>query len=285
MGQTHKTQYRIQLMRHYNKKGFTTVEMLIVAPIVILVLVVFIGVIILIVGDVMATRKSNAIMYDIQDALNRIEMDVKTSGGYLATNNFTPTAPQGLNDDATPFQNANSTTHAQSLILNSYATTDNPSGNATSRDVVFLANSPNACASTLVSKNNIMNVNIVYYSKGNTLWRRVIMPSNYLTAGCTVPWQKPSCSTGYTLAFCKTEDQKLVEGVGITDFKTDYYTSPSAPNPTTDAANWQITDTVRQTTLRTTNTVLVTITSRLTVSGRDVVQTGNVKAVSPNNNS
>jgi type II secretory pathway pseudopilin PulG len=271
----------------YSKRnnGFTTVEVMVIAPIVILVLAVFVVAIVTMVGDVLASRKQNTIAYDIQDALNRINQDVKVSGGYLATNNIALTSPQGINNDTTSFDNSNSATYGTPLILNSYATTGNPFGSATTRDVVYLSNSPNLCSSAQVIQNRVMMTNIVYFSKNNSLWRRVIMPSNYLTAGCSTPWQKPSCAPDYTAAFCKAEDQKLVDGVGVTDFHVSYYPNPSSTNENNNATDPTATDSFRQETLRTTNTIIVDITAHVTAAGSNLTQTGSIKAVSPNNNS
>jgi hypothetical protein len=130
-----------------------------------------------------------------------------------------------------------------------------------------------------------MMTNIVYFIRNNALWRRVITRSDYLTAGCSTPWQKPSCTPGYSAAFCKTEDQKLVEGVAASDFTISYYPNPSSTTPDPIASNVGSTDTDRQTALRSNDTALVTITVKLTVSGQDITQSESIKVVSPNDNS
>ena len=66
-----------------NKKGFTIVELLVVAPTVILAIGAFLVVIIAMVGEAVSTRSLNALTYQTQDALNRIDQDVKSSIGFI----------------------------------------------------------------------------------------------------------------------------------------------------------------------------------------------------------
>lgn len=262
------------------KSGFTIVEILIIAPVVILVIGAFISVIVSMTGDVLSTRGSNNLAYNIQDALNRIDQDVKTSGGFLATNNITLTTPQGYNDDVTNFDNVDATSGTK-LILNVPATTSSPL--AASPNLVY-ENNPNPCGSSQVNSNNPVMLNVVYFVKNNTLWRRILAPANYKTIGCSIPWQQPSCSPALVVvpAFCATKDIRLVDGVNpSTGFVVDYYTDPSS---TTASNNVSATDSVRQTALQTTNTINVTITATNTIAGRDVTQSGVIRSVSPNNN-
>src|SRR5680860_246141 len=115
-------------MSNYNnrqipRRGFTLVEMLIVAPIIILVIGIFISAIINITGDVMSVRGVNSLSLSIQDALNRINQDVEASGGYLATNNITLTSGQGYDNGTSAFHNASTDAAiGNMLVLNTYAT-------------------------------------------------------------------------------------------------------------------------------------------------------------------
>lgn len=262
------------------KRGFTIVEILIVAPIVILVIGVFISVIVSMTGDVLASRGATALAYNIQDALNRIEQDVTTSGAYLATNNITLTSPQGYNDDTTNFHNADAT-NGTMLILNTYATTENPL--SSTRNIVYVAGQPNPCSSLLINANVPVMMNVIYFVKDNTLWRRVVAPSNYLTVGCNVPWQQPSCAPDISGAFCKTQDVRLVDGIQTGGFSVNYYPSPSATIPSAIANSSAQTDTARFEALQLNSTVEVTINATNIVAGRNISQTGTMRTVSPNN--
>lgn len=257
--------------------------MLIVAPIVILVIGVFVTAIVSMTGDVLSTRASNSLAYNVQDALNRIKQDVNLSGGYLAVSNIPIASPQGYDNDIADFHNAG-TANGTMLILNTYTTTSNP---LTSDRTIIYRSSPNPCTSsaTQISQNPPVMTNTIYFVKDNTLWRRVVAPSNYKTVGCYQPWQQPSCAPGLSGTMCKTQDIRLVDGIQDGGFSVKYYPSPSstAENSTARGDSGQ-TDSVRQTALSTTNTVEVTINATSTVAGRDISQSGTIRSVSPNNN-
>ncbi len=273
-----------------NPKGFTLVEMLIIAPIVILVIGIFVSAIVTMTGEVLSVRATNTLTYNVQNALDTIDADVKSSAGYLATNNITLSNGQGYDNGTSVFKNANATT-GNMLILNSYATTANPISSAQS--YVYLTGQPNACTSSLVSQNDKLMTNIVYFVKDDnadgiySLWRRVIMPSTY--TACSTAWQKPTCVTDYvpaTYPLCKANDTKLVDGVSTSGFSVNYFIAgadtAAGVNPTIkDSAQ---SDAIRQAAMLTTNTVEVTIDAAKTIAGRDITQSGKVKSVSANNN-
>ncbi|MFA5172748.1 MAG: type II secretion system protein [Sulfuriferula sp.] len=255
-------------------RGFTLVEMLIVAPIVILTIGAFITVIVSMTGQVLATRSANALAYDIQDSLNRIEQDVKLSTTFLAKNNVTLTSPQGYNDDTTDFTNVG--VNGNVLILNTLATSDNPYVGTSG--LIYLQDQPNACASTQVNQNTPLTLNVAYFVKNNTLWRRVIMPANYATAGCSAPWQLPSCSSVSLAAFCKVQDIKLVEGVSASDFHIDYFTTGNGTIANSVATDSASSDAVRGTTLQSTTTISASITANKTAAGREITQSGTIRS-------
>lgn len=269
-------------MLHLNtNRGFTIIEMLVVAPIVILFIGAFIAAIVGMTGEVLTTRSANKLTYDIQDALNRIEQDVNSSAAFLSKNNISITPPQGYNNDNTNFKNVDST-NGNMLILNVYATTKNPQ-DVTSQ-VIYTKNQPNTCASPNIASNPPVMLNIVYFVKNNALYRRVLAPSFYDTVGCSVPWQTPSCARNVTGSLCKGVDVSLVSGIAsFDDFKIDYYPSQSSTAPNATAVDTSSTNPVRQTALQSTNSIKVTINATSTIAGRTFSQSGTIRANSPNN--
>jgi len=264
--------------------GFTLVEMLIIAPIVILVIGAFLTAIIGMTGEVIASRASNALSYNVQDALNRIEQDVKQSSGFLATTTL-PVAPpairnsvQGYNDDITDFTNIGGTSNT-SIILNMVATTGNPL--STTSGYVFLKDKPNPCAA---AQDNIpLTYTVVYFIKNNTLWRRTIMPDSYADTAntvCATPFQQPSCSPTYmdataTPPFCKTNDIKLVEGLASSDFLVQYYSGEGAGTVNTTASTGAVA--ARTTALQSATTVSVSIGAKQVAAGRDIERTATLR--------
>lgn len=255
----------------HQQRGFTLVEMLVVAPIVILTIGAFLTVMISMTGEVLASRASNTLSYNVQDALNRIEQDVKLSSNFLATNNVLGTA-QGYNDDTTNFTNIAGAS-GTSLILNMVATTTNPI--SASSAYVYLKNKPNDC--TAPQGNTPFTYNVVYFIKNNTLYRRTIMPTNYndtTNTVCSTPWQQPSCSPTYMDAqsgspFCKTKDIQLVDGVTPANFSVQYFngentTRANGPASTASAAA------DRSIALQSATTVGISIDAQQTAAGRAV---------------
>ncbi len=257
------------------KTGFTIVELLIIAPIVILVIGTFIAVIVNMTGEVLVTRGANALAYNVQDTLNRIEADVKQSTTFLSTNNITPlTSPQGYDDGTANFANVGA--NGNMLILNTLATTGSPI--ASTSGVVYLNNMPNSCTSTQYNQNTPMTMNIVYFVKNNTLWRRVLTPANYLTAGCVAPWQQPSCNPAISGAFCKTQDERLIDGINTTDFSIQYFNKASATAADSVAIDSSQTDATRFAALQSDTTVVASINMTQTIAGRSIAQSGSIRA-------
>ena len=115
--------------------GFTLVEVMIVAPIVILVVGTFVGLIISLTGDMLTANANNAQVYDTQGALDTIEAETRLSTGFLS-NSFAPTTPQGYGDTV-PAWNADGSGQGgqPALSLQRLATGKNPA--AQDRNLVY----------------------------------------------------------------------------------------------------------------------------------------------------
>jgi len=288
---------RIPRLKRINRKrspGFTLVEMMIIAPIVILIIGAFVGLIVNLTGEVLSSRGANLITYNIQDALNRIEEDVKLSSTFLAVNSIdVSSTKQGYGGTTTAgsttnFTNVNKVSSGgspASLILNSFVTSTNPLSNTS--QYIYLKDQPNNCTTASVySKNKAMSMNIVYFvDNNNTLWRRVIMPSTYTDTstycGSAAPWQLPTCIDGYNaglLPFCKSSDEKLLTGVTPENFTINYFNVASSTTADTTAVNAAATDAARATAMLATPTVEVSITANQTIAGRAITKTSSIRA-------
>lgn len=260
------------------ENGFTFVEVAVVAPVVILMIGAFLVIIVTLTGEVLSTRAKNVLASDVQQTLTDIENDIRVSDAFLATNSVALTSPQGRNDATAAFDNADST-DGDALILDQAATAGNPLTPPTSD--VYLENQPNACNSPFLPQNTSLTINIIYFVKDNSLWRRVIMPSNYETAGCVLPWQQPSCSPGFSAAFCKTEDSLLVEGVGIDGFSVTYYDAADASIINTTASNPSVSTSARGIALESIDTVSISITASQVAAGKEVSWSASRRMVLP----
>lgn len=268
---------RMQSIRRNSNQqsGFTLVEVLFVAPIVLLTIAVFVGVLISLTGEVLVARNSNDLAYNAQNALDTIEQDVRLSGAFLATNNMPLVAPQGFNNDTTAFANVvNSPALSHRLVINAIATKGG--SDQLSRTPVWLRDSPNACGATNVDQNKVVTFNIIYFIKDETLWRRVLMPTNYVSIGCSVPTQQPSCHPSQTNSICVARDSRLLDNV--TGFDIEYFTSASATTPIANASNPGVGTAARQTALNTSDSVKITVSATRSVAGRDATYSGVVRA-------
>lgn len=259
-------------MQHINKsrfnlRGFTVVEVMVIAPVLMLVIGVFVGVITELVSQSVVSRAQSQAVYDVQDALSRIEQDVKTSSGFLSTNSMSSTilSPQGLNDDTTAYTGGSSV-----LILKMTATTTNPNDSAVKP---VYSNTPNTCTNVNVIYNTPMIYNVVYFVKNGSLWRRTMMPSGYNNSPsvvwCNTAYQQPSCTVGVVNANCLTEDIEILQNMdtSTTPFALNYYTNANNFTPTAITSG----------NASTLNTVQVNLITKSTIAGKDIKKSGSLR--------
>lgn len=243
------------------QSGFTLIEMLIIAPVVILALGGFIALMVSMVGSVLITRDRSLLTYDVQNSLNLIERDVRVSTDFPSSTG-TVASPQGSNDSTAPFVSSSA------LIMSMYATNKNPDDST--RQLVYYANQPNACGSTETA-NKPFALQVVYYLKNGSLWRRTILPPYNRNATpdantvCQDPWQRNTCSPGYTAgAPCEAADSEIMKNTDT--FSFNYFATVADTTPLTFDQS------------TTAAAVKVSLTGRKTVAGQLVDDTGSVLA-------
>lgn len=234
---------------HAAAHGFTLVEMLVVAPIAILSVAAIVSLTISMVGDAVIAQDRATVAYTTQDALDRMEQDIRLSSAFLST--FSALQPgQGRNattstmNDTTAFSSSPNGTTNDTLILNQTATTLDPLDKA--REIVYYNRQPNDCAGANHILNRQLTTRVVYFLRNdgtgnNELWRRVIVPNwNTNTGGaintssvCSAPWQRDTCPA-VNLPNCQTVDEKMVSNVSA--FTLTYYTPSGASTTNSRAA-------------------------------------------------
>ncbi len=283
------------------QRGFTLVEVLVIAPIIILSIGAFVALIVTLTGNTLASRGSSVMQYEVHDALERIEKDVKESAAFLAVNDITlaSTNPQGY--VANPNANTTSTVNfsnvdktasngsPKSLILKKFATREDGMDGSQVGALVYLANSPNSCSGDF-RRNTPMYVNVVYFVADGTLWRRTITPTNYATASAycgNQTSQRPSCSMGASHSYCKVKDTRLLEGIKDDGFgfQVSYFNTPGASSVNTSANNPSATDAARNAALSIVTTVRVYLETNRTIAGRDVSKGDSIRATRLNSTS
>jgi hypothetical protein len=275
----------MQFTHNNNKKslGFTIVEVLIIVPIVVLFIGGFITAIVSVTGDAIVTQRTNDILYTANDSLSQIEQDVKLSNTFLIENSFAPTSPQGYDNSTSSFRIIESSSGAI-LILSISAINKSP--NDPTRQLLLVANQPNSCSSTNISSNESLKLNVVYFSKDSSLFRRVIIPQNVSGAlssaicdgtssstDASKVWQLPTCDSSYINGTtCRAEDTKLLDG-SLDSVYVNYFVSSDSFSP---ISNPDADD------LSSATTVSVLLNLKRTVAGREITHTAEIRATKLN---
>lgn len=270
---------------HTHKQGFTLIEVLVVAPMVILSIGAFIALIITLTGNTLASRAASALQHDTQSAIAQIDEDVRRSVAFLAVNDiaFGTANPQGYTNTPSQASSAGSTVNftnvnlltnsgsQETLILKQLATTKNPIANGS--DVVYQANTPNPCTGNY-RVNTPVYINIMYFVAEGSLWKRTVTPTNYATSGvlcgATATYQLPSCGSGTTHTYCKAKDTLLVKNISPEQFSFTYFASIDSATPNLAASNPSSSNITRNAALSTNKAIEIQLTPSGTASGRDI---------------
>lgn len=272
------SRYIVQLLHAHRKSiskqsGFTLIEMLVIAPLVLIVLAGLISAMVAMIGDSIVANAKADTAYSVQDTLSQIERDTRVATSFMNEFSFFD-SPQGRNGGTAPF----SYTSNNDLIFTQQATSASPYDDA--RQLIYYADRPAGCGDDLSGNRSLFN-RTVYFLNTNgdgtkSLWRRTIVSPwnrNATHDGdtvCSSPWQRNSCPTGSTVtntpgATCQSIDQKMLDNV--TSFVPTFYTSSGAVTTDPTAAL----------------SVSISISVAQKVSGHPISQTSIVRATRLNN--
>ena len=264
----------MQSMSPNKSRGFTLVEVLVIAPIVILSVGAFVGVMVNLTGEVLKTQQQNTAVQQTQDALDTIERDIKLSGAYLAGNELVAPSPQSYTNGAAGVNHfTNVTTDSTKpiknmLILRTFTTDKNPLDSG--RKPVYTNQPSGSCDANRKTTNKLQPYNVIYFVKDGSLWRRTLLQTGRGTPElCDTIWQKPSCAPIATKnTACLVNDMKLVDNV--TKFDMEYFPDATSTTPNTTATSTSATVAARNDTLANMDTVRVSIETTSPVANDDV---------------
>lgn len=230
--------------------GFTLVEVLIIAPIALLIISGFIALMVTLTGDVLSSSARTNLIEKTDSALDRFEQDTRFAKEFRETS-FTPTHPQGRNHTSgsatqpfnvvSPLPDDNN--YGTVRILRSYVTTKNPLDSSksliytTARDGVAGAGAAD-CGTPAMNQNDPYEHDIIYYVKRSSgseaennlrysMWRRIILqPGQTLCGSQPAIWQKSTCPAGVTGTPCQAEDEKLIDNLVPGGFGGYYANQP-----------------------------------------------------------
>ena len=267
-------QHMSEKTNHHRQRGFTLVEMLVVAPLIVLTIAVIVGFLVSLVGDSIAANTRTQSIYDVQTALTQIERDSFLGTQFMSS--FTPRSPQGKDDGTGAFSTSiDPVTNAPDIIINQFGTSSDPTD--PTRSVVYYANQPQACTGQYQA-NQPFFVKVIYFLKVETdgsksLYRRTIVPlnntgSNNGDTTCTAPWQRGSCKIqNLSDVRCPSKDIRLL--TNVTSLTATYY---NKSDPTLTISDPTIADSLR-----------VTATVSQSVAGKTVAQTASIASTRTNN--
>lgn len=238
--------------------GFTLVEIMVVVPIVILVIGVLVVFLVTLTGDALMARERSSVAYTTQDALNRIEQDIRITTNFLSTSGAL-ISPQGSNSGTAAFSSP-----ASQLITQQYIVRGNPYNGTQS--LVRYANRPNPCTGD-TRYNEAVKAMIIYFVDNGDLRRRTINTPESATCGNSELFTNSCKVTRYVNNRCHRQDEILA--TNVTDFSITYYTAANTTVPITSIQS-------------TTASALVNLTVSKTIAGETVQNTGSIRATKLN---
>lgn len=197
----------------------TTIEIIVAISIAVIVMLSLTTILLHIFTTKNAASQEMALVKEGQDAIDRIARDVRYANTFLDTTNIEDVDESWSPTTTWDFTGQNE--HMRQLILEIHATTKNHVDPATA--LVRLKN-PDTCETT----SDYLKVNIVYFVKDGTLYRRTVVPPE--TASCPGEvFQKQTCRNTEVSASCEQTD--VVVARGVTQFSLSYYTNPYDASP------------------------------------------------------
>ncbi len=255
-----------QINRRSSEHGLTLIEMVVVAPLIILLIGTIIVMLSNLTGDSLYTQEKNTSAYNVQSALDDMEVSIRLSTAFY--NAILVDAPFGRDDELSTFVSEAGSSPDNAgydvLLLKSVATDLSPYDS--NRQLIY--DGPGACDS-----NNPLHWYIQVYfvdTTTKTLHKRTILqdstmyiPTPSSTPPCATPYQRSSCAAGEPSP-CMAKDEILLDN--ISDMEITYYEQPSSPTPQA------------LTTIPDAQVASITITRGTEASGEDITYSGTVRA-------
>ena len=232
--------------------GFTLVEMLVIAPLVILFIGGFIGLLVALTGDSLKKHAQNISVYETQSALDDMEANAAKAIAFQTTTG-TLQAKQGKDNSSGTAFTAVTSGSPDTLIVTAPATTKNVYDSG--RSLVYTGSG--TCDS---SAPPYMYMLVYFVDSSNTLYKRTILPTD--STPCTTPYQQGSCSASVMASspptYCQVKDEKLLDNV--TGPSIEYF-DDSEDSSTADIGT----------------SARITVQTNKTVAGQTVNYSGNLR--------
>lgn len=248
------------LIKKYNQRGFTLVEVAVIAPVMILIALSIVAILIALVSSTVGPNARSILIQQGQKSFDSIESDVNNSSGLL------PTLPANFTDNAAgDYSSPPSGTTV--LRIQTYDQIQNPNDSSGTKVIPAFKDTSPCSNTTVLDSNNIVPIVVIYFVKNNTLYRRTLTDTTTPTP--TTCGTKLAKSTG--CGDCTSEDIALLRADSVTKFEVTYYDSvvlDSNPNSVASASS---------------KSAKITIESSLEAGGDTIKYTANLRAARLNN--
>ncbi len=205
-----------------NQKGFTLVEVAVVAPMMILIAISIVAILIALVSSTVGPNAKAILIQQQEKAFDIVENDINNSSGLIATlpANFSDSMS---NDYASP---PSGTTV---LRIQGYNQINNPGDTSGTKVIPAFKDTATCSNITDLSASNIAPIVIIYFVNNNILYRRTLIEDTPSSTCGT----KLAKETGCAQPTC-TQDLQLVQGDSIQAFSVIYYTTIGGSTTTSD---------------------------------------------------
>jgi type II secretory pathway pseudopilin PulG len=188
------------MKRKHSEDGFTIIEVLVVGPIFIVTCAIFLGFMLSLYVGLNTKAVRLGLKVDSQSALNEIHDDLYYALSFTASpSNSDANAPSG---------GWNASSQANTFVVNEVALDKNRE--QSTRQIVYIANTPYTCDDTFVYQNDYSINNVIYFVSGGNLYRRTLIPDQ--TNNCTTTFRKTTCPSAASSSACPT-DTLIAENV------------------------------------------------------------------------
>ncbi len=205
-------------MTRNKQSAFTLVEVLVIAPMLILLVGAMLTTIATFTGESLRSARKNELIYQVQDTLATIEANsaYSISDISISVSTGTVTAPQGVNNGTGGFV-TNQNAPYSIFVLKTPST--NLSTYTYGRSIIYGTSSASPNCTTTTTP---YPVYYVYFVTNGTLYERTILGDSAVNTVCggNTPYQRNSCASGQTAARCVKEDEVLATNVKT--FEVDY---------------------------------------------------------------
>lgn len=203
-----------------NETGFTLVEVLIIAPILILTIGTLMNFLFNQYGQLTQQGALINLQTEVQNITFSMQDDIYFAAGFNTTMN------DNLEDSHEPSGGWQHNTTPETLIISTPALTANY--RAENRQPVFINSI--GCDPSTVEENAILLNNVIYFVQGTTLYKRIISaPSSMSTCGTS--FVKQSCPAGSTSSTCPP-DRILTTSLNTINFTYYDNTNNEVSDPT-----------------------------------------------------